>query len=515
MRTKYSIKNSVMSFVNTIVNFVFLFIAQKLFIKILGIEYNGLNGLFTNILTFLNLFELGIGSAINYHLYKYIKVNDIKTIKSIMTFYKKAYRIISIMIFMIGLLFIPFLRYIVKDITVNINIIIVYLLFLLTTISTYIISYKRNLLFAYQKNYFINIINILYIIVLNISQIFVIYFTKNYYLYLIIKIVCIIIENIIINIKVNKDYPYMKEKNNYNIDAELKSDIFNKVRALMIHKISSSVTNGTDNILISIFIGIKTVGLYTNYNYIISSIKKLFQNFVYATMPSIGNLLVENDCEKNYLIFKKISFINFWITTFTSVCLFMLIRPFISIWIGDKYLLSEFVSIILVTNYYQDMMRNSYNIFKDAAGIWVDDKYIPVLQILINLFCSIILLKIIGLAGVFLGTIISRLVLWFYSYPKYVYKKLFNKTYADYYKELLLNMLVTIIIMLSTYFISNIFIISSSTIQLFINGLICLIVPNLTMYLLYRKNAEFKYYMKLIKKIINKKTIQNNYKSIN
>ena len=194
MRTSYSIKNTITQFITNIITIVFAFISQTLFIKILGIEYSGLNGLFNNILTILSLFELGISSSITYNLYKYVKKNDKETIKSIMRFYKKSYNKIALLILTIGLIITPFIKLIIKDITININVYTIYILFLFSTVATYILSYKRNIIIANQKNYIINMIHIIYIIILNVVQILILLITKNYYLYLIIKIILIMIE---------------------------------------------------------------------------------------------------------------------------------------------------------------------------------------------------------------------------------------------------------------------------------------------------------------------------------
>ena len=272
MRTDNSIKNSITSFIYNIITILLLFIEQTIFIKILGVEYSGLNGLFTNILTLLNLIELGFGSAITFNLYKYVKKNDKETIKSIMDFFRKAYNIISIIILIVGLIILIFLKYLIKEVTIDINIYFVYLLFLISTISTYILSYKRNLIYANQKNYILNIFHICYIFILSILQILVLYLTKNYYLFIIVKIVCILIENILISIKANKLYPYLKDKNIKKLKPSIKDNIIKRVKALFIHKTSAAVTNGTDNILISTFLGLKVVGLYTNYFYIINVI---------------------------------------------------------------------------------------------------------------------------------------------------------------------------------------------------------------------------------------------------
>lgn len=501
MRTKYSIRNSITMFISNIITFLLLFIGQSVFIKILGIEYNGLNGLFNNVLTILNLFELGIGSSITYNLYKYLKNNDKETIKSIMYFYKKSYNLIALIIFIVGIVITPFLKFIIKETTLDINIYIVYILYLISTVSTYLISYKRNLLFADQKSYVINIINIMSVVVLNVFQILVIYITKNYYLYLIIKIICSVLENIVINMYVNKSYPYILDKQIRPLDNDIKDSIISRVKALIIHKISGAVTNGTDNIIISTFLGIATVGLYTNYFYIITSVKKLFSNIINSTGASVGNLLVDNNKENNYKVFKNIRFLNLWISIFTSCCLLILIKPFIILWIGKKYLLNDLVLIVLIINYFQTMMRSTYSVFKDSAGIWIEDKYVPIIQLSINLISSIILLKIFGLAGVFMGTIISSLVLWLYSYPKFVYKKLFDKDYVKYYKEFFTNIFLFVFILTIVYLISNIFVIKSIFIKLFVNLIISILVPNLILYLLFRNKDEFKYYINLLRKI--------------
>lgn len=496
MRTNNSIKNTITQFITNIITIIFLFVGQTLLIKILGVEYTGLNGLFTNILTILNLFELGIGSSITYNLYKYVKNNDTETIKSIMFFYKKAYNYISLLIFLIGLSITPFIKYIVKDITVNINIYIIYILFLISTVSTYILSYKRNLIIANQKNHIINIIEIIYIIILNTIQILILLITKNYYLYLIIKIICILIENIVINIKANELYPYLLEKNIKPIKKEIKDNIINRVKALIIHKTSGAVTNGTDNILISAFLGITTAGLYTSYNYIITSVKKLFGNIIQETTPSIGNLLIENNKEKNYKTFKKIRFLNYWITVFTSTSLLLITEPFIKIWLGKYYLLPTSVLLVLTLNYFQTMMRTSYSTFKDAAGIWIEDKYVPLFQLSINLISSIILLKLIGLKGVFVGTILSSLVLWCYSYPKYVYKKLFDRNIKEYIKESLIHILIFISI------ITVSFILNRYSNNIIISIIISITIPNMILYIIYKNTEEFKYYKKLVERTI-------------
>ena len=498
MRTKYSVKNFSLQFISNIISVIFLFASHTVFIKTLGVSYNGLNGLFTNIVTILSLLELGMGSSITYNLYQYVKKNDLKTIQSIMHFYKKMYWYIAGFVTGAGLLVIPFLRFIVKDAPKDINVNLVYILFLLATVSTYILSYKRDIIVANQKNYIATIIQIIYIVVLHTTQIIILLLTKDFYLYLFIKIICILLENLLITIIANKMYPYLKEKDVIPIESNIKESIISRVKALIVHKTSWAVTNGTDNIIISIFLGIKTVGLYTVYNYIITSIKKIFGNIIQVTTPSIGNLLLENDSKKNYDVFKKINFLNFWISTVTATCLLLITQPFITMWLGKQNLLDFMVLLVLVINYFQMMMRSTFNSFKDAAGIWIEDRIVPLIQLSINLISSIIFLKIFGLKGVFMGTILCNATVWFYTYPKYIYKGLFKRNLKNYYLEMLNHLVIFSIILTITWLINQ------YSINIVTTIIISAIVPNLLLLIVYFSSNEFKYYVDLILKIFKK-----------
>lgn len=504
MRINNSIKNSITSLFGYGISILIGIVSQKIFLKILGPEYLGLNGLFTNILTTLGIFELGIGNAIVYNLYKPIAENKKEEVKSLMFFYKKAYNIITLVVFIIGLTLIPFLKLFVGDLTININIYIIYILFLLETISSYLISYKRSLIYANQQNYIINIIHIIYLLIINISKLLLLYFTKNYYIYIIIMIFGQIVENIIISLYATKLYPYLKEKNIMPLNKKIEKDIFYKVKALILHKIAAVIVNGTDNIIISSFLGVVTVGLYSSYNLIISPVTSLFGQVISSTTASVGNLIVTESKEKCYQVFKKMRFLNFWLACFSGICLLVIIQSFVKVWIGESYLLSILVVSTLVFNYFQKMMRNTYMAFKDSAGIWREDKYVPLVESLLNIVFSIVLLKIFGLAGVFMGTIISGLALWCYSYPKFVYKKLFNRSYLDYAKETLGYIILFILLATLTYLVSTLFVVSNPYLQVVINTIISVTIPNIILFILFRKTENFKYFQELIKKILSK-----------
>lgn len=498
MRKTNSLKNIIGSMASNIITIIIGLVAQALFIKILGSEYLGLNGLFSNIITMLGIVELGVGNAIIYNLYKPIAENNTSKIKSLMNFYKKSYRIIAAIVLIIGIAIIPLLPFFIEEVTIDINVDLVYFLFLIDVVCSYLLSYKRSILYANQKNYIINFVHIGYTMLLNIFQLLILYFTKDYYLYLIIKIVMRILENLVISQIADRKYSYINEKAD-KLDKETEKDIFTKVKALFFHKIGSFIVLGTDNIIISKFLGLTTVGLYSNYYLIINAIQTVFGQIIASFTASVGNMLVTENKEKCYDVFKKIRFFNFWIAVFSSTSLLTIMDSFISIWIGKEYILPSIVLCVLVFNLYQKLMRNTYSSFKEAAGIFYEDRFVPLIESILNIIFSIVLCKWFGLAGVFMGTIISGLALWCYSYPKYVYKKIFNRNYSDYAKETLGYIMLFILIASGTYRIATIINFTNIYLKFVSNIVISLIVPNILLILVFCKTDNFKYYLDLLK----------------
>lgn len=504
MRTKNSLKNVFSSIFSNILNIVFGLIAQMIFIKELGSEYLGLNGLFNNIISMLGIAELGIGSAIVYNLYKPIAENNEKLIVQLMSFYKKCYHTIFLVVLTLGLALFPLLKYIIdfSSVTIDVNIYIIYFLFLFDSCMSYLMSYKRSILYANQKNYIINVIHMLYLAIMNTFQIMFLMLFKNYYLYLLIKLIMRLLENILITIVSNKLYPFLvNSKIKDKLEKNVVDDIITKVKGSFFHKIGSFVIFGTDNIIISKYLGLVTVGLYSNYTLIINSVQSVFSQVISSTTASIGNLLVTESTEKYFDVFKKIRFINFWIASFSSTSILVIMDSFIAFWIGKNYILPTSILIVLVIIYYFNLSRSTYSVFKDAAGIQYEDRYIPIFESVLNIFFSIFLVKRIGLIGVFLGTVISGTVIWLYSFPKYIYKKIFKRNYTQYIVETLGYFCTFIIIAFITLLLSKIVIVKNILLSLLINMLICSIVPNLIIIIFYFKSENFRYCLNFLKKI--------------
>ena len=258
---KKSLQNSLSAIIANLANILVSFFAQKIFLHILNTEYLGLNGLFSNIISMLAIFELGIGSAITFSLYKPLAKDDKPIIKALMNFYKKAYHIIAIIVTVVGTAITPFLPFLIKEVTIDINIYIVYLMFLADVVCSYLLTYRRSILYADQKNYQISYIHVGYLVIMNALQLSILAITHNYYLYLSIKIVMRIVENLAIHLVVRRQYPYLNKLENAELDKSLEKDIFKKIKALLFHKIGGFIVLGSDNIIISKFIGLVEVGL--------------------------------------------------------------------------------------------------------------------------------------------------------------------------------------------------------------------------------------------------------------
>lgn len=496
-RTTNSIKNSIASIILYISTTLIGFIFQAVFIHTLGSEYNGIKGLFSNILSMLSIAELGFGSAIVYHLYKPVAEKNIQEIKSLVKYYRKVYHIIALLIFIIGIILLPMIPSIVGKVSIHENIVFLFFLYLINTVFSYLLTYKRSILYADQKKYITSLINAIFVVLKNIIQIFIIYMTHNFILYLVIQIIFTVSENLFTNFIINKRYNYIKNlSDTQQISKELKTDIKQKVKGLLFHKIGGFIVLGTDNIIISMTegLGVMAVGMYSNYNMIIGQVKDLFGNILTSLTASIGNLLIEKDKSKSRNIYKSLLLANSWIFCFCSITVYCLIEPFIKLWIGEEFLLSNFVLTTLVINLYVQGMRNTPSTFKEAAGIFYEDRFIPLIESVINIVASLILVRVFGLAGVFIGTIISTIFLFIYSYPKYVYKLILGGEYKEYFKLHIFHFGISLIICFVTGGISSFIKIQNVWLQLILNGMLCVIIPNVLYFLVAMKLPEFKIY---------------------
>lgn len=503
MRVDNVIKNSYFAMIAQMVTIVLKAVTQVVFVRVLNAEYLGINGLFANILTMLSLAELGVGSAILCNMYAPIAKNDTKRIKALMRFYKDTYFRIGIFVMLIGCALTPFLKYFIKDQPNIPDLQLIYIMYVLNNAASYFFIYKQSILIATQRSYIIMKINIVKGILLNGTQVVLLLATKAFMPYLVTSIVMTVLFNIITSYIADKEYPYLRHLS-VELGKEEKKSIYRDVYAMMAHKVGGVIVTGTDNLLLSTFVGVVSVGLYSNYLLIISSVKGFLNQVYDALVASIGDLVNKEDNQKVYATYKQLLFISFWVTGWFCIGFSCLANIFIEIAFGAQYILDQSIVWLIAINFYvTDLagIRSITNKFKGAQGLFWHDRYKSYFESAINLIASIIFLKLWGFIGVLLGTLVSTLTTCFWVEPYVLYKHGFHRSIKEYY-WLYAKYFFSVIL---AWIISYVFTMNLKGVFGLIGGfVICIIVPNGVFGALYRKSEEFARLLEILKKIFGK-----------
>ena len=507
-RTEYSILNMFTGMLGDVVNALVGFACRILFVRMLGAEYLGVRGLFTNILSVLSLAELGIGSAIIYALYKPLAENDHEKITAIMQYYKKAYRAIALVVATLGLAVMPFLNQIIRtkpDIKESIY--LIYLLYLFSTVSSYFFSYRAALLTASQRRYVAQGYNYVMTILQSIVQIVFLVLTHEYITYLIIQIAGGILYNIAVSNKAVKDYPFIKDKDVPPLSPDERRSLFVNIRALAISKVSGVLVNSTDNIAITYFKGLSSVGIASNYTLLSTTIDQIVTPFFNSFTASVGNLNATSSTEKNYLIFRVLNMMNFWLYGWGAIGMAIVSSDMVKLMYGQEYVLNISIPLILAVNLFTIGMLHAVYTYKSAMGLFRYGQYLLFLTGFINLALDVLLGRRWGVFGILLATFIARACtnLWYEPYA--VFKYGFNMNPGIYWKRYGFNMAILLIAGFSSYFLCNLchFSVWLNVITMFI---ICSVIPNLVFFVTFRNYPEFEYVkgsaLNLIKKATDK-----------
>lgn len=491
-RSKNVIRNVKTGLIVQVINKLMAFVVRTVFIQMLNSEYLGVNGLFTNILTILSFAELGIGTAIIFSLYKPVANENVEKIKSLMKLYQKSYNVIGISVFLLGLCVIPFMDILIKEVpNIKENIIFIYILFLINTSISYFFTYKRSIISAYQQESMINKIDSFFYLAKSVAEIILLVLTRNYIVYLIIEILATILGNIVISIKADKMFPYLKEKNVKKIDPKEKKTIFSNVKSLVIYKFGGIIMNGTDNILISSLINVSMVGLCSNYILVINSIRGILSSASNGITASIGNLNAVADKVKKEKIFYQLTFVNFLIYNFCAIAFVILLNPFIKIWLGDDYLLNISIPIALAFSFFIEGLRNPGYTYRVTMGLFEKGKTTPYIGAIANIILSIIFCELWGVVGIFIGTSIAQLMSYSWMDPYIIYKYELKTSVFKYFKKFTVYIIVFIIEAILCLWITS-FIRDTGIISFILKGIIVTIVPNIINILLFYRSEEFK-----------------------
>lgn len=491
-RKKNVSKNIIVSFILQFTKIAVTFLSRIIFVKILGASYLGVNGLFSNILGILSLADLGMTTVLMYSLYKPLANDDKETISKYMNYFKNVYNIIALIVTVFGILLIPFLKYLVNLPEQMQNIYLYYFLLLINTALTYIFVYKTTLVAADQKMYMLNKFDIFFQIMLFILQVVVLILTKSFTLYLLSNVIVTLLSNIVKVFITEKMYPYLKENKDLSLDKNEKRNIMNNLKSLFLYKIGTVIQSNTDNIFISIFSGTIAVGLYSNYVTIINSIVT-FISMVFSSMKaSIGNFVVEKDKEKQLEIFDLLETYNYWIICFCSVCFLILIPSFIKICFGKEYVLSNFILIVSILNFYTSNIRQNIWAYRETTGLFNKTRYITIVTSILNIIFSIIFGKLFGIGGVILATVFARMIYAWWKEPMILFGDYFKTGTTTYYIVYFKRLLLCVIISIVTYVLCENINVSSILMEFIIRIILCCVIVPLIIYIIYRKTYAFK-----------------------
>lgn len=508
MRTRNSLLNITSGLVGQSLTLGLGFVVRTIFIYQLGSTFLGVSGLFGNILTLFSFAELGFGQAIVFALYKPIANNDEEKILSLMALFRKAYTGMFFVVLVLGLSLYPFLDFFVKDVNVIPHLGTIYLMYVASSACTYLFAYKNTYIIAVQKSYVSNIITYFFSIGTAVLQTIALLVFCNYFIFLGIQIVSSILQNIAVAIKCNKMFPFLNKKEIIPLSKEEKNDIVKNVKALAIYKIGTLSLNATDNIIISKFVGILSVGYYSNYLLLSSSVNSILSTIFGNITASIGNLNASDDNETKYRMFFIINMATFWLYSVVAITLFCCLTPFIHVWVGDEYVLSTDVVFVMVLNIYiAGMLYSSFN-YRQTMGLFRQGKIRPIISAVMNIGISVWLVQYWGIAGVLWGTVITRLMTNGWFDPYIVFKRGLKRNPLPYFADYLLKIFVFFVTGALCFYVTS-FIPGDNFLQVLLKAIVSFLLANAVYLLLFHRTSEFKY----IKNVaLNMKSIIKNKK---
>lgn len=499
-RTDNTVKNVTFSMLSECMLAVLKFVSRYVFVQILGKEYLGLESLFTDILTVLSLAELGFSVSITYSLYKPVADGDTETIKSLIRLYRRVYRLVGVSVLTAGAALTPFLDFFVKKMPEDIpHIPLIYLLNVLGTGVSYFFSYKSTLLFVYQKKYIDTMIRAGVTLCVNAAQIAVLVVSGNYLYYLYILVAGTVLQNAAVAAWADRLYPYLREKDVQQLPEKTRQDIRRNVGAMVLNRVGAAAVFGTDNILISKFVGVITTGLYSNYVMIRGFLNLMINALFNALTPALGNLIAKSKEEAGRQAFRQLNFFGAWLSGWVSICLLCLYDPFITLWLGEGYLLPGPAVLLIVVNFYVSSMRIPVAKTRSVMGLFWDERYKSILEAVLNLVVSVILAQRWGIVGILAGTLISSMALPFWIEPRGLYRYGFKQPCGTYFRRYFLHLLVTVAAGALTGRLCRMT--GEGGLGFLGKGLLCLAVPNVVYLAVYRRTEEFRELCRLGKKL--------------
>ena len=487
-------RNVAIGIINKVVMLILPFVLRTVLVSRIGVEYLGLNSLFSSILQVLSLSELGLGSAMVYHMYKPIAEDDQRTLNALLKIYKKSYRIIGCITIMIGLIILPFLPKLIKgDYPSDISIHMLFLIYIInTSISYFLFGYKQSILAAYQREDVNSIINLVVQSGLIAVQIILLIFTGDYLLYTICLPVFTIINNLWIGMITSKMYPDAKAEG--DIEADTLKEIKQMIAGTFIQKACTVTRNSLDSICISAFLGLAVTAVYNNYYIIIIGLNSLMVVVETSLQGGIGNHVVIKSSEENFNELKNLDFIYMVISGVCTVCLLCLYQPFMELWMGENLMLSFGAVILMCIYFYVRKMGDMKYLYNNARGLWWKLRWRSIVETILNVVLNVILGKLLGVHGIILATIISIVMCSYIWGGTILFEDYFGisnifKYFAYHIRYLLVTSIIAAIVYMTSTMVDN----------FLIKLPLVLIETVIIYYLVYFKTSIYKEAIKMIK----------------
>ena len=505
-RTEKSIRNFVFAIASQAITVVLSFITRTCLIYCLGIEAVSINGLFTEVITALSLAELGVGSAIVYNLYKPLSEGDHQKVSQLMNLFRKAYRIIALATLVIGVSLTPWLHLFIRDLSYDMSYIrLIYLMFVFQSVVSYLFSYKIALLEADQNAYIFTKISTIFRIVGTVLVLIILLVTRKYIFFLGANIMLVILTNAYASHVVDQKYPYIDKKE--KLPKKERSQIFGNIRNIFVKQFAGRVVDSTDNLLISSLVSTLLVGYYSNYLVVIGVFKQLTDRMMNAAMASMGNLFVTERTENKIETLNRLTFIFYVFASIAAVGTFACVQPFITLWLGDKYLLNYSVVAILCLLLVTEITYKPLSSAMHLSGFFEIGRNISFVSAIVNLAVSIVLGMRIGMIGIFIGTMCT--------YTIEIITKI-HYLFKLYFKESSLRYVFFWIRMLSVYIVETVIIyiinlrLHFSALPTFlINGFVSVLLTFVIITLVFGRTDAYIYsknlVMRYLKKALRKK----------
>lgn len=492
-------RNAITAVEQNILNSILSFLARIIFVRVLSVDYLGINGLFSNVLNLLSLADMGMQTAMMYSLYKPIAEKDENKVKNLVYFFRKIYVVIAIVIFIVGIGIIPFL-----DIVINLDkeiphLIVYYMVALLNVVISYLFVYRTTLVVADQKSYILNKYIMIFKVINFIFQTIILILFKNYFLYLITALIISFLCNLYQNRIALKLYPFLKEKGEKLAECD-KTKIIIDIKALFIYKISGTIQSNTDNILISIFVGTVFVGYYSNYLIVINALVSVLILIFNSVKASVGNIIASDDTslERKEFYFWVLELINFWIVSFCCICCINLFPEFIEIFLGREFELSMGITIAIVLNFYTNYIRQVIWTFRETTGLFHETRFITAVTAVLNIIFSLIAGYYWGMLGILSATILARMIYAWWKEPLILFHTYFKKNAVCYYVTYIKRFLIFLLVCILTCGLGEFPKVNSIYVRFVWKIVICCVVPNVAYGLCFAKTNEFKYILKKI-----------------